>query len=97
MEELYGQFVDELLTKKGITATPEQREALLNHIDEAVNNALLGALPEEQLNKLDGARELDIVDDGMVERMLAEAGVDPADVVSKTLDNYREKFMQENQ
>lgn len=95
MEELYGQFADELLAEKGITATPEQREALLAHIDEVVNNALLGALPDEKLNKLDEDRELGIVDDDVVEHMLTEAGIDPADIVSKTLDTYKEKFLQE--
>lgn len=95
MEELYGQFADELLSSKGITATPEQRNDLLSHIDQTVDKALLEALPDEQLAKLDAANKSNTVDDDMVERLLSEAGVDSAGVVETALDDYKTKFLQE--
>lgn len=95
MEELYGQFVDDLLSNKGVTATPEQRDALLSHIDQAVDKALLEALPTEQLAKLDAANKTDTVDDDIVERLLDEAGVDSVSIIKKTLDDYKNKFLQE--
>lgn len=95
MEELYQQFADSLLSSKGIAATPEQRSALLDHIDQVVNEALLGALPAEQLTKLDAANKTNTVDDDMIERLLDEAGIDPASIVQKALDDYKNKFLQE--
>ena len=95
MEELYGQFADELLSSKGIIATPEQRSVLLGHIDQAVSKALLEALPNEQLAKLNAASKTDSVDDDMIERLLNEAGVDPTTIIEKALDDYKTKFLQE--
>ena len=95
MEELYKQYADDLLSSKGITATPEQRNALLDHIDRAVNESLLGALPAEQLAKLDLANKTNTVDDDMIERLLNEAGIDPTGIIKKALDDYKNKFLQE--
>ena len=97
MEELYKQFADDLLASKGVVATPEQRSALLSHIDQAVDMALLGALPKEQLAKLDMANKTNTVDDDMIERLLNEAGIDSSSVVQKALEDYKNKFLEETE
>lgn len=95
MEELYGKYVDELLARKGVIATSEQRSALLAHIDQAVDKALLEALPTEQLRKLNESSKANSVDDDIVEHLLVEAGVDPANVIQNVLNNYKNSFLQE--
>ena len=95
MEELYGSYLDELLKKRHVTATPEQRIQLLTYLDRQVNTALLEALPDEYLDKLENAATAGTVSDDMIERFLTENGKDPEAIISSTLEKFEKQFLKE--
>ena len=93
MQDPLESYVSKLLKEKGVSETAEARQELQKKINEYIDQSLLGALPLTQLDELEKAAKDEQVDDGMVERLLSEAGTDPSAVIKKALETFRENYL----
>ena len=82
-----------LLRDNGEVETEKSRTDLMKKANDAIDRALLNALPSEQLDKLEAANKEGKVDDDYIGQLLSEAGVNPDEVVKKTLDEFREEYL----
>ena len=93
MQDPLEEYVVNLLKSKGEPDTPESRAALLEKANEAINKALVEALPLEQLAKLEDATKENQVDDSTVEKLLTEVGADPSKIISDAMNAFKNEYM----
>lgn len=93
MQDPLESFVAGLITTKGEPDTPERHAELLKEVNDAIDQAFLMAMPEEQLSKLEVAIKEDQVDDALIEQLLTEAGANPDEIMRQTLINFRAQYM----
>lgn len=94
MQDPLDNYLSELIAAKGISDTPEVRAALADEVNEALDQALIEALPLAQLDKLEQATESDkSPDDEVLERLLVEAGVNPGDIINAALQDFRNNYL----
>ena len=94
MQDPLDIYLSELIAAKGISDTPEAREALANEINAALDQALIEALPLAQLDKLENAtKDGGELPDGFIEQLLNEAGIDPNVIIDKILQEFRNNYV----
>lgn len=94
MQDPLDKYVSDLIVEKNGTDTPETHAALLKDVNEAIDQALVEALPLAQLEKLEVAvNNGGEVTDNLVEQLLIEAGADPEGIVNATLQNFHNNYM----
>ncbi len=93
MEDPLDAYVTQLLSEKGEPDTLESHQVLLDEVNEAVDQALIGALPLKQLDELEAATQEGRVDDALLEKLLGEVGVDADQVMQEALENFRNKYL----
>lgn len=86
-------FVDSLLEKSGRSGDDAARAEITNKIDEAVERALIEALPLDQLDKLDEAVKKGIATEEMVDELLIEGGVDTNSVIEQAMHDFEEDYL----
>lgn len=93
MQDPLDRYLSELIATKGISDTPEAREALANEVNNALDQALIEALPLAQLDKLENAtKDGGELPDGFIEQLLNEAGIDPNVIIDKALQEFRNNY-----
>ncbi len=93
MQDPLDRYLSELIATKGISDTPEAREALANEVNNALDQALIEALPLTQLDKLENAtKDGGELPDGFIEQLLNEAGIDPNVIIGKALQEFRKNY-----
>ena len=93
MQDPLETYVAKLLKAKGEPETEESKSALLDKINDAIDQALIEALPLKQLDELEKATAENRVDDNTIERLLNEVGADPSEIMKKTLDDFQHKYL----
>ena len=93
MQDPLETYCRKLIKEKGEPETAKSRSDLLKIVNDAIDRALLGALPEEQFSKLEVAVKENNVNDDLIEQLLSEAGVDSEKVIKETLDSFRNEFL----
>ena len=93
MQEPLGVYAAELLKTKGEPETEGSKSALIQEVNNVINQALIEALPLNQLDKLEKATAENRLDDNTIEQLLNEAGIDPDAIVKKTLDDFRHAYL----
>lgn len=93
MQDPLEMYVENLLKTKGEPNTPESRSLLLNKVNEAIDKALIEALPLKQLDKLENATEQNQVSENIVEELLAEANANPSKIINDTLTNFQNEYI----
>lgn len=94
MQDPLETYVVNLLRVKGEPETAEVRTDLLKRVNDAVDQALIEALPIEQLDKLENATKESRVDDNLVEQLLNETGINSETVIRKALDSFRREYLE---
>lgn len=93
MQDSLEPYVVELLKAKGAADTPEARQSLLANVNAAIDQALIEALPLAQLDRLEAATQSRQINDGLVEQLLAEAHVDPSEIIKTTLATFKTTYL----
>lgn len=93
MQDPLESFVAGLITTKGEPDTPERHAELLKEVNDAIDQAFLMAMREEQLSKLEAAIKEDQVDDALIEQLLTEAGANPDEIMRQALIDFRTQYM----
>jgi len=94
MQDPLDKYVSDLIVAKGSTDTPEEHASLLNNINEAIDQALIEALPLAQLDKLETATTNGSeMPDDYVGQLLIEAGINPEEIINATLQRFRNDYM----
>lgn len=86
-------YIEKLLRVKGELDTPESRSILLDKVNEAVDKALVEALPLKQLDKLENLAKTNQMNENTMEELLAEVGISPEKIISETLTNFQNNYM----
>ena len=86
-------YIAELLKESGTPDTDEARADLSGRINDAIDQALLEALPLKQLDELEAAVKEDKVDEGLITRLLEEAGVSSEQVIKSALDQFKSDYV----
>ena len=93
MQDPIESYVSKILNMRGEADTTEAHAKLSEEINDAIDQALIGALPLPQLDKLEAAAANDTVSDTLIEQLLKEAGVDSKKIIQDVL----QKFQNNNQ
>lgn len=94
MQDPLDKYLSELIAARGLIDSPEAREALAEQVNDALDQALVEALPLEQLDKLEAAtQDGGEIADGFVEQLLSEAGINPDNIITKTLQSFRDNYV----
>ena len=93
MQDPLEMYVVKLLRAKGEPETVESKSLLMDRVNDAVDQALIEALPLKQLDQLEQATKNDHVDSDMVERLLDEVGAKPSDIIKKALDDFAREYL----
>ena len=93
MQESLDKYVSQLLSEKGVPETPESHAAIIEQIDEVVNQALVDSLPIEQLDKLQQAVEAKTVDDDLFSSLLREANINVDEITNSALSKFRNDYL----
>lgn len=92
-------FVDKLLADKGLELSADERQKLrakmLSEVNEAIEQAIIRALPDEKLVELAALTERPDATDEAIEAVFESSGVDFQEVAMQTMTDYRQKFLSE--
>ena len=93
MSDPLENYVANLLREKGVPDSAGARSELLARVNDAIDQALVEALSDEQLSTLEAAAKEDRVDEGMMARMLQESGATPKDITANALRVFRDNYL----
>lgn len=93
MQDPLESFIAKLLREKGKPETAESRTQLLAAVNNAIDQALIEALPLKQLDKLEAATNENRVDDALLEQLLSEAGIKSDEIINKTLEKFQDEYL----
>lgn len=94
MQDPLDRYLSELIAAKGLSDSPETRDALAEQVNNTLDQALIEALPLAQLDKLEAAtKDGGEVADGFIEQLLSEAGIDSDKIIVETLESFRDSYM----
>lgn len=89
MQDPLDSQVTKILAIRGEPDTAEAHAKLLQEINDAIDEALLEALPLQQLDKLEAALARNEATDDLVERLLAESNIDSTAIINSVLQKYQ--------
>lgn len=93
-DEIIEGFVEQMITDKGVDG-PEKKDELVEMVNERIMDAVVGALSDEGLERLNRALETD--DEKTQDRVNAAilgAGVDMKEVMAETLATVRQEYLE---
>ena len=93
-DEIIEGFVEQMITDKGVDG-PENKDELVEMVNERIMDAVVGALSDEGLERLNRALETD--DEKTQDRVNAAilgAGVDMKEVMAETLATVRQEYLE---
>ena len=93
MNDPLSEYVAQLMKAKGVADSEEARAELLEKVNDAVDEALLEALPLDQLDKLEAAAKEDAIGENMIDDLLDEAGVDAEQITAETLAQFKDSYL----
>lgn len=93
MQNPLEAYAAKLLDSKGEPDTPESRSRLLGQINEAIDTALIEALPLKQLDKLETSASEGNVNEDTVEALLMEVGANPSKIINETLTKFQNEYL----
>ena len=85
-------FVSDLLAAKGMADDPETHAELLEQVESVVNQAVIEALPSDDISRLEylvnnNPTEAEITD------LMENADFNAEAVIKRTLESFRDKFL----
>ena len=97
-EELYCVFAVNLLAEKGYTKldNPEGEKMiaeLVPRIEAFVTQELFFALPDRQMQELEGLMNLEAASPAEVQKIYKDAGLDMDKIVTDALDKFRDMYL----
>ena len=93
-DEIIEGFVEQMITDKGVDG-PEKKDELVEMVNGRIMDAVVGALSDEGLERLNRALETD--DEKTQDRVNAAilgAGVDMKEVMAETLATVRQEYLE---
>ncbi|MDR2063356.1 MAG: hypothetical protein LBQ02_00995 [Candidatus Nomurabacteria bacterium] len=98
-EQLIGQYINMLLDARGLKdVDADTRKELFNELrvklNDYINMALLGEIPEDQLNRIEQAFETG-VDEGqkVLNDVINELGISIEEITTKALSEFRNLYL----
>ncbi len=97
-QEVLGQFVDELMKKKPLSAnTAEElndfRSKTMKDLDNSINVAIFNSLPTEKLAEFENLLDDKNTSPDIFQRFFSDSGVDLQKVTDDTLNAFTKKFL----
>lgn len=89
MQDPLDPHVTKILAMRGEPDTAEAHARLSQEINDAIDQAILEALPLQQLDKLEAAAANNTVTEDLVEHLLAEAHIDSKAIIDSVLQKYQ--------
>lgn len=88
MQDPLESYVTKILNMRGEPDTADNRAKLSEELNDAIDQAILEALPLQQLDKLESAAAQNNVTEGLIDQLLAEANLDPKAIIDSVIQKY---------
>ena len=85
-------YVSDLLAAKGMKDDPETHAELLDAVQEAVNHAIIGALPSADVARLEYLSNSEPTEEEIT-RLIENADFNSEEVVKRALERFRDDFL----
>lgn len=94
-EEILAIYVEKMIIDKGVEPTDELRAQLLEEIEDEITKALVSAMPEDLVNKLNDEIDNGVSEDAL-ESAIDESGIDVETITEQAMNAFRSKYLGED-
>lgn len=91
-DSVISEFIDRMMAEKGVNADLGEKARLEQELGNRIDESVVNALSDEQLITLDQQLDAGISDEDL-ERFFENSGIDFAEVVKNTAENFRLAYL----
>ena len=91
-DEILAKFVEQMMREKGVDSQ-EEKEQLIEILNDRIDKAIIGALPDDRLVALNEELDEDEPSDKKIDAIIYGSGVDFEQTVSVAMKEFKNEYL----